>query len=83
MEQSILHLTETEDHVEAILEEVQNAPESLEKLLTRYCGKVMHPNHFLMVAAKRYLLYQLHVTDPQRVRLAQDILPVFDVLCKG
>ena len=72
-----------EQELETVLDEVQNDAGALEQLLTTYSGRLLHPNHFLMVAAKRYLLYQMDVTDPRRAKLAQEILPVFDVITPG
>ena len=37
--------------------------EELETLLEKY-GQILHPQHYLMVAMKRYLLYGYSNTDP-------------------
>ena len=76
-------MMELEHQLENSLELIQNNAEALQMLLSSYSGTVLHHNHYLMVAAKRYLLYQLPVQDIQRVELARQILRIFDVITPG
>ena len=60
--------------------------EELESLLEKYC-KVLHPQHYLMVAIKRYLLYGYNCADPnlltKKLSYAMDILSQYDTVCPG
>lgn len=73
---------ELEQDLEASLEVIQNNKEALQIMLSSY-SPILHTNHYLMVAAKRYLLYQLGFDDPLRVALAQQILQVYNVITPG
>lgn len=76
-------LIELEQKLEAGgLEVIQNNKEALQKMLSSY-SPIFGTNHHLMVAAKRYLLYQLAFDDPLRVALAQEILQVYNVITPG
>ena len=52
------------------------------KVLSEY-GKIFHPNHHLLIATKRYLMYTLPLGLDLRIRLAKDILKVYDVILPG
>ena len=60
--------------------------EELESLLEKY-GQILHPQHYLMVAMKRYLLYGYSNTDPdlltKKLAYATDILAQYDTVCPG
>ena len=73
---------ELEQTLETNLEAIQSDKEALRMMITS-AGRYLHPNHSLMVAAKRYLLYQLEAGDPERMALAQEILAILDVLTPG
>ena len=64
------------------LDHIQKSPEELLQVLSDY-GKIFHPNHHLLIAAKRYLMYTLPLGDSQRIRLAMDVLAVYDVIVPG
>lgn len=71
-----------QDQLLVRLECIQNCPEELMKVLSEY-GKIFHPNHHLLIATKRYLMYTLPLGLDLRIRLAKDILKVYDVILPG
>jgi hypothetical protein len=46
-------------------------------------SKFLHPNHYLMIALKRYLMYATGRHDPERLNLCNAILAVYDIICPG
>lgn len=79
---SVQELEIHEEQLERRLSEIQTNPDELNEVLDQY-RHILHPNHHLLMAAKRYLLYSLPRNDRRRSALAKDLLPVFDVITPG
>ena len=79
---SVQELEMQEDQLERRIIDIQTSPEELDLVLDEY-RHILHPNHHLLIAAKRYLLYALPRNDRRRSTLAKELLPVFDVITPG
>lgn len=73
--------------IETLLEERNSIAKSdvanYHQFLAEKCNKLLHPNHYITVLTKRWLLPLLHPEDLQKMDFLQDFLKVIKLLNLG